>query len=166
MYYARAVVVHVAVVVAFVAQVSGASRQLVPPHAPYRHGHLVDVPYIVLAVQLPPGERAGAIVEYVQVVDYLAGDGFFLPNGAAVARGVRATDTDEEGWLLLPLERPCAVGETVTDVGLLTVCPPRDVASDNRALGCTVPEYPITPLYAGVPEEQIECATRRRAVRH
>lgn len=155
------------------------TRQIVPEHAPYMHGSLVDVPFIIdgygvvhtserhvfLAVKLDTPVPAGS-VEYVQDIDYLvSSEGYVLRSGGEVSRSVNTAEADAEGWLVLKLSKPCAPDETLTDVGMVRVCPVR-VVGDNRIFACALPSNGISPLYAGVPAEKVRCRPgKRRAAR-
>lgn len=156
-------------------------RQLVPPHAPYVHGGLADVPFIVtgdgitlpssryafLSVRLDPVPSTPTVVEYEQEVGYfVAPDGAIIRTGATISRVISTAEADGEGWVLLPLSKPCKPGEASVLVGYVTVCPPR-ADGESRLWACTNPANGIAPIYAGAPAEPVRCAQgKRRAARH
>lgn len=166
------------ILIALLVLAMSGSQRPVPERPEYQHGHLADVPFIVdsdgvrwsgssyafLAVKIDPNVTPVTCIDYVQEVDYLAQDGYELRRGAAIARCTLTSEADEDGWLFLRLAKPCAPGETSTDVGLVTVCPPR---TSNLVAACDSPTSGIPPIYFGVPPETVPCSpSRRRAVRH
>ncbi len=146
----------------------------------FAHGHLVDIPYLTdsegttywsreyafLAIKLDHVPQAPAAIDYTQRVSYLDSKRYDLPDGGTIARSIPTTEASEDGWIILPLSKPCTPGESYGYVGLVTVCPPRDYATDTLVFACESLTSGIAPLYRDVPEEMVWCGEgKRRAVR-
>lgn len=146
----------------------------------YQHGHLINIPVVFdsdglpiwstthafLAVKLETVPPKSACIDYTQTVDYLdLGSGAVVRAGATISRCVLTSQAGEDGWLILPLSKPCGPDEATTNVGYVTVCPPR--LDGGTVDGCTSPAAGITPLFAGVPPERVACglARKRRSAR-
>lgn len=145
----------------------------------YQHGHLLNIPVLFdsdglpiwstthafLAVRLESAPETTTCVEYVQQVDYLDLGGGEVLKGGAISRCVLTSQATHDGWILLPLSKPCSPGETSTDVGRVTVCPPRKAGDPLDA--CTVASTGVVPIFDGVPPEMVTCGAvkKKRAVR-
>lgn len=142
----------------------------------FEHGHLIDLPVVFideeafwnrefafLAIKLPtPLPEPAQAVDYTQKADYFP---FFggaeSVRFATISRTVWTDQASSDGWIILPLRKPCAPGQDETRVGRVVVCPPR---ADSQVVdGCTLglPGMPL-PVYAGEPEETVRCTARTR----
>jgi hypothetical protein len=143
----------------------------------YQHGHLADVPaildedgltlrssnYAFLAIHLDTVPESPAAIDYTQTISYLNNGRYELPAGGTIARSVSTTQADADGWILLPLSKPCLPGQDFTIAGLVTVCPPRDYVTGTIVHACAIPANGVAPIFYGFPAENVRCGTKRRS---
>lgn len=169
------VIVAAAAVTVYVATLHAQDRPETRPVLPatIQHGHLVDIPewrstqgdvyraseYAFLAIRLSYVAPESEQITYLQWVDYLNDGRYYLPFGATKGEAIWTSQATPDGWLILPLAKPCGPHERETDVGLVIVCPP------NTEHRCVLPFSGIVPLFEGTPEEKVTCTNRRRSAR-
>lgn len=153
------------------------ARTVVAQPVELEHGHLATVAAVVdtdgvtlsardhafLAIYLETVPEAPAAIDYTQTVTFLSNGRYELPSGGTIARSVPVSEA-QDGWILLPLSRPCVPGQEFTLAGLVTVCPPRDYETGTLVHACSSPTSGVAPLFHGFPPENIRCMSKRRAV--
>lgn len=136
----------------------------------FQHGHLVNLPvyfdsdgfplwsrtHAFLVVQVGSSSEEGQVVDYTQEVDHADIGGGVTVIGGVINRTTTTASATHDGFLILPLSKPCSPGEAWTYVGKVTVCLRGEVVGRCE---------PGSVLYEGVPPETVSCVTKRRSIR-